>query len=69
MKTARESGLSWDSIKAAVPTTVYGVRKIVKPLLEPADAETDAEPETASETSELEMAGRINGHPIGDDHA
>lgn len=59
MKSAKESGLSWDAIKGAIPTTVYGVKKIVKPLLEPADAETDAEPESASE-----IANEINGHTL-----
>ncbi len=55
MKSARESGLSWDTIRAAIPTTTYQVKKLVKPLLEPADAEPDAEPETSSE---------INGHQL-----
>jgi hypothetical protein len=51
MKAAKESGLSWEAIQAAIPTTVYRVKKIVKPLLELADAE----PETVSE---------INGHQL-----
>ncbi len=59
MKSARESGLAWDTIRAAIPTTTYQVKKIVKPLLDPAVVDPDAEPETV---------GEINGHALNGVH-
>lgn len=50
--SAKAAGLAYDAIQAAIPTTVYRVKKIIKPLLEPVETEPVAEP------------AEINGHQL-----
>jgi hypothetical protein len=50
--SAKAAGLAYDTIKAELPANVYQVKKIIKPLLEPAEPEPVAGPV------------EINGHEL-----